>query len=156
MRNPTNDILIRHAPLEVWSAAEKQANRSVFLKFKTGAVLIDRKGNIVGKGCSHVTESASPRNSIHAENHALMSIGRVEGLMCLTVTINKSGNFAWSSKPCASCVHLMFKAGIERVIYAERSNDGEWTVNDEALESLILRVDSSMIHKMYTHQMRVS
>lgn len=156
MRNPTKNILVMHAPLDVWRAAEKQALRSTYKLFKTGAVILDRRGNIVSRGCSHPRQGIPPRPSIHSEQHALMGAGDVEGMTCLIVTINKTGNYACSSKPCAFCTHILHKAGIERVIYAERDNSGEWSVNNETVESLISRVDLDMIHEQYTKSMRVA
>ena len=156
MRNPNNNILIQHAPLEFWRQAEKQANRSVFKLFKTGAVIFDKKGNILSKGCSHPAHGIPPRPSVHSEQDAIRKAGNVEGATCLIVTINKTGNYACSSKPCAFCTHILFNAGVENVIYAERSNDGEWSVNNELVSNLILRVDPSMIHEKYTKQMKVA
>lgn len=156
MRNPNTNILVKHAPLDVWRAAEKQALRSTYKLFKTGAVIIDKRGSVISRGCSHPRNGVPPRPSIHAEQHALMGAGDVSGLTCLVVTINKTGNYACSSKPCAFCTHILYKAGIERVVYAERTNDGEWSINNESLESLIQRVDPSSIHEMYTKQMKIA
>ena len=155
MRSPAPNILAQHAPLDIWRLAEKQANRSVLKLFKTGAIIFDSYGKVVSKGCSHMKENWAPRPNIHAEQDALLKSGNVSGMTCLIVTINKSGNHACSSKPCAFCTHIMHKAGIGRVIYAERTNDGEWSVNDETLDNLILRVDCDMIHETYTKQMRL-
>lgn len=155
MRNPDNSILIQHAPLEAWRQAEKQATRSVFKLFKTGAVIIDRKGNIVGRGCSNPRHGIPPRASVHAEQDALMSAGDVSGMTCVIVTLNKTGNFAYNSKPCAFCTHILHKAGIERVVYAERDNSGVWSVNNELVDNLILRVDPAMIHCTFTKQMKI-
>jgi deoxycytidylate deaminase len=156
MRNPTADILMEHAPLSAWKAAEKQALRSTYKLFKTGAVLLDKRGNVVSKGCSHPRHGHPPRPSMHAEQHALSGILNPTGMTCLIVTINKSGNYACSSKPCAFCTHILNKAGIERVIYAERTNDGEWSVNNETVSSLTSRLDPDMIHETYTKQMRIA
>lgn len=156
MRNPTKNILSIHAPLPAWRAAEKQALRSTYKLFKTGAVILDKRGNIVSRGCSHPRNGIPPRPSIHAEQHALMGAGDVEGMTCLIVTINKTGNYACSSKPCSFCTHILHKSGIEQVIYAERTNDGEWSVNVELVDSLIRRVDPSLIHERFTKGMRVA
>lgn len=85
-----------------------------------------------------------------------MGAGDCRGMSCLIVTINKTGNYACSSKPCAFCTHILHKAGIERVIYAERDNSGEWSVNSELVSHLIQRVDPAMIHERYTKQMKVA
>lgn len=156
MRNPTNDIMVQHAPLELWRQAEKQANRSIFKLFKTGAVIFDKKGNILSRGCSHPSHGIPPRPSVHSEQDAVRRAGNIVGSTCLIVTINKSGNYACSSKPCAFCTHILYNAGVENVIYAERCNDGEWSINNESLESLISRVDPNQIHEKYTKAMRVA
>lgn len=156
MRNPESSILISHAPLNIWREAEKQASRSLFKLFKTGAVIFDKRGKIISKGCSHTTHGIPPRPAIHAEQHALMGTGDCSGMTCLIVTLNKTGNYACSSKPCAFCTHILYKAGIENVIYAERDNTGEWSVNNELVDNLILRVDPSVIHLKYTKGMRVA
>ena len=156
MRNPSIDIMIEHAPISVWREAEKQASRSLFKLFKTGAVIFDKRGRVVGKGCSHPSYGIPPRPAVHGEQHALMGAGECYGMTCLIVTVNKTGNWACSSKPCAFCTHILHKAGIENVIYAERTNDGEWGINNERLDNLIQRVDPSVIHLKYTKGMRVA
>lgn len=142
-----------HAPAHIWEAAEKQALRSPMIRFKTGAIIF-RGSEIVSKGCSHTGVSSTPRRAIHAEQHALRGLsGQEDGLSCLIVTLNRSNNWAGSSKPCAFCVHLMHKAGINDVIYAERDNSGEWSINKEPIDSLIGR--STNINAYYAKEMRI-
>jgi len=156
MDKPTPDILSKFAPLSMWEQAEKQARRSTFKLFKTGCVMFDKNFKLVSRGCSHPTYGIPPRPAVHSEQDALRKISSGHGLTCVVVTINRTGNYAGSSKPCAFCTHILHKAGIERVIYAERANDGTWTVNNETLESLISRVDCATIHERYTKQMHVA
>jgi deoxycytidylate deaminase len=152
--NRKNDrIIFDHAPMHIWQAAEKQAMRSSLVRFKTGAVIF-RGSEIVSKGCSYVGAASAPRKAIHAEQHALRGIsGHEDNLSCLIVTLNRSNNWAGSSKPCAFCVHLMHKAGIDNVIYAERDNSSEWSINKESIDSLINR--SMNINARYAKEMRI-
>ncbi len=141
-------------PESIWEQAEQQAERSTLRRFRTGAILVDGQ-RVVGRGCSHITSRKLARQSVHAEQHALSGVYDTDGLTCVIVTLNRSGNWAWSSKPCAFCTHLMYNAGIERVIYGERDNTGSWTINAEDLESLIKRASVADICAEYAKSMRV-
>jgi hypothetical protein len=50
---------------------------------------------------------------------------------------------------------LMFNAGIERVIYAERDNSGDWSVIVEYIDDLIKRTNPGTINSKYAKQMRL-
>src|SRR3990167_4417459 len=144
--SPTYSLLIKYLPIEIWKVAEKQASRSVFRLFKTGAVITDGR-NILSKGCSHARDV--PVRNMHAEQHSLMNVYDASGLTCVIVTLNKSNNWSYSSKPCARCSHLLNRAGVETVIYAERDNVGEWTINMEKVVDLVKRTNPISIHAPY-------
>lgn len=153
-KNPGKNIRSKYLPIWMWDLAEKQAMRSTLKTFKTGAIITDGH-SVISKGCSHQRDKPLPRLHCHAEEHCLSRVGRVSGLTCLVVTINKSGNYAWSSKPCQFCTNLMFNAGIERVIYAERDNSGDWSVIVEYIDDLIKRTNPGTINSKYAKQMRL-
>lgn len=152
---PDTDMLTDYLPIEVWDAAEAQARRSPVRTFKTGAALVDGDFNVTGKGCSHI--SGGPYPSIHAEHHALLSSYSNSGLTCVIVTLTKNArNWASCSKPCAACVARLHKAGVETVVYAERDNGGEWTVNVESVQSLIDRNGITKIPRGFAKRLQIA
>src|SRR3954462_10019469 len=103
---PSDDLLKQYAPLEDWEEAIKQAKRSTFKRHRTGAVIIDSRGTIRGKGCSHKRDGFRA-NSVHAEQHAIGSFyykqyGALPSF-CIVVTLTKVDNFASCSRPCHDC-----------------------------------------------------
>jgi deoxycytidylate deaminase len=136
---PPDSLLETAAPLEMWRRATKQAQRSVFRRHRVGAVLF-RGNTILSNGCSHDSDLAGELRSVHAERHALQGLWNIwrgtRDIDCLVVTLTRSDNFAQVSKPCASCAQLLLASDIRNVIYAERTNDGSWTVRNLPVEFL--------------------
>jgi deoxycytidylate deaminase len=133
------DICEPVAPREVWLQAIGQAQRSTIHTFKTGAVIIDQDDNFISRGCSH--HGIDPTRSIHAEEHAIRNaqmngVRDFVGFRVVVVTLGKSGNFAYSSRPCFRCTQLLRKHVISSVHYAERMNDGNWIVNNDSPDEL--------------------
>jgi cytidine deaminase len=128
---PPRELLESVAPGALWDAAIKQATRSPHQRFRTGAVLFDPDDYlIVGRGCSHDGTAPVETLSIHAERHALMRMGPIhaEGMDCMIVTLTRNNNFTQVSKPCASCASFMTAYGVRHCVFAERANDGSWSV----------------------------
>jgi pyrimidine deaminase RibD-like protein len=157
------DKLVQACPLEYWKLAEKQAKRSTLATFKTGCVIFDYKNDIVvGKGCSHHKEGIKTP-TFHAETHALdESYGlrkavdnpyRWTNLAAIIVTLGRK-NWAYSSRPCASCATRMLGA-VSIVHYAERLNDGTWEVNSESPTHLIRRGYDSVNLQSYAREQRI-
>ena len=144
---------------EIWSAAVKQANRSTFIKFKTGAVIFDNKtGEIVSSGCSHDRiDSLVSTNSVHAEIDATKKVyGNLTGKSILILTLNQSGRIARSSRPCYSCASLMARREIDFVYYPERLNDGSWILNKESAYLLDNKgMESGLTYSKYASKMRL-
>lgn len=150
--------------LDYWIEAEKQAMRSTLKTFKTGAIIFSYKtGAIIGRGCSH-HKLGSPRNTIHAEEHALrISYGmrnfgedrfKKSDLGIVIVTLGRSLNYACSSRPCIGCVKQLYYA-VDYVHYAERMNDGSWVINSEEPRYLMKRIDMSKITAKYARGARL-
>lgn len=118
------------APLGAWWAAEKEAARSPLEKFRTGAVIIDTVGTVYAKGCSYADYGGGFMASVHAEHHALKRFRcpSPSTATCVIVTLTRAGNYATSSAPCVSCIRKLEEAGIGRVTWAEKVNDGSWVV----------------------------
>jgi deoxycytidylate deaminase len=142
-------------PIELWEEAYKQAKRSTLGSFKTGAVIFNRDFNIVSKGCSH-HRAWSPKPTVHAEEHALKELSGFTGKPnILIVTIGRSGNPAWSSKPCVSCATMLCNHYFDDIIWPERNNMGEWTINIESSAGLSGRIARSEIRlRGYARDMR--
>lgn len=137
--------------------AERQAERSTLRRFRTGAVLVDGKGNLVSKGCSNRMNALD--RSVHAEEHCLSTLYMSDSskdLTCVIVTLTRSGNWASSSRPCARCVHLLSKNGVSRVVYPERTNDGDFVINDESVESLVERSKNLSINETFAKRMYIA
>lgn len=129
------------APLAVWAEAEKQAQRSPLLRFRTGAVIFDsRDGRIASRGCSHSHDGGRAIGSIHAEHHALENLFGDESLIlsCAVVTLTRNDNWARSSRPCGSCCSLLIRAAVREVAYA-REDLGTWVVDCESPIALLDR-----------------
>lgn len=141
---------------ELWEIAFSQAQRSTLKAFKTGAVVFDRKGNIIGKGCSHIAINSRGK-STHAEEHAIHNAGKhIEQAKVLIVTIGRSGNPAFSSRPCFTCVRMMKKYLISEIIYPERLNDGTWIINKESPTEMWNRSLTAQCKKsLYAREMRI-
>ena len=153
MKNiPSTSLLEIAAPIHIWEEAIKQAKRSVHKRHRTGAVIF--KGDkILSKGCAHTHNGGLAIHSIHAEHHALQNFRDTDlsANICI-VTITKTGNFARSSRPCHACSALLEK-NLNRVVYCEMTNDGQWVVNDERTDDLFDRTE--MKRGKYTHEMRI-
>lgn len=145
-------ILNAACDLKYWREAENQARRSTLKTFKTGAVIFNHKTEeIVGKGCSHHTATVSA-NTCHAEQHALRdSYGarnygenyhKEYELSIVIVTLGRSMNFAYSSRPCVMCAQQL-AGNIGFVHYAERLNDGSWIVNSDLCRNLHRKIEHS-------------
>lgn len=127
--------MAQYGGLEVWNEAVKQAMRSPHNRHRTGAVIFNHRG-IRAKGCSYKHNGSLAVNSIHAERHALSHISKDFYLgQCLIVTLTKVDNFANCSRPCRDCA-LALTGRMCGVIYAERTNDGGWAINELSFDSL--------------------
>jgi deoxycytidylate deaminase len=138
---PDDDLLETAASLDVWTRAKREAERSPMLRFRVGAVVFDNKG-ILGSGCSNPDiERCKSVCSIHAEHHALRACQHleVEGAWIAIYTINANGGCAWSSRPCFSCASLLYKRGIDRVIYPERLANNSFIMREDHPEELLSR-----------------
>lgn len=111
-----------------WEEAIKQAQRSTFQRHRTGAVIVDYRGTLRAKGCAHKRDGFAA-NSMHAEQHAISNFhdGASLKCVCIVVTLTRVDNFATCSRPCHDCAHALQKNGLD-VIYAERTNDGDWAI----------------------------
>lgn len=155
-KRPSNNDLIVSAPLEMWRRAEQQAKRSTLGRFRTGAVIFDKKGRELGVGCSHLTEN--PLKSVHAEEHALSKVSkffRKSGSTCLIVTLSRSDSFAGSSRPCARCFNILNRYNIEYVVWAERCNDSSWHIHKESVREIQSVIKDYDLTQQFAKKLRV-
>ena len=107
----------------------KATQRSTHLRYQTGCVIADKRGDVIASGCSH---SSSHRlnelHSIHAEIHAL-GRGRYLDLTDCTAYIKtvarKSGNLVYSA-PCLTCAIALYNAGIKQVVFSTGGTMDSW------------------------------
>ena len=102
--------------------ALKLAHRSTIKTFGTGAVIYDKRGDIVSDGWSHFGSlNLSRYRSIHAELHAILRCGNrvsLQDATCVIATIRQKNGNITLSKPCEFCRELLNEVGVEKVIYS--------------------------------------
>ncbi len=101
--------------------ATKMATRSPQGRFKTGCVIIGKKGEILSKGWSHLSEARMAEYfSVHAELHALLRTAyrpSLEGGIAYIVTKSgKSGDLTMA-RPCRACAAALYAAGIKKIVF---------------------------------------
>lgn len=138
---PSDRLLHTGAPLDIWSACKRQAERAPMRRFKAGAVIFNTaSGNIIGKGCAHPsTETFQTSCTLHAERHALRRSNNkeLEGAWIVIYTMTDAGGCTWSSRPCYGCALALYNKNIERVIYPQRNADNSWTIISQHPEELL-------------------
>lgn len=141
---PDMSLLREYAPRTVWERALRQAVRSPFNRYRTGAALFDPKsGRILSSDCSSpIAGNLHAVASLHAESGAVHRAKHVdlEGAEAVIVCVSaKSGGWAWSACPCRSCASQMQQVGMQMVHFAQRDDQGEWRVLSYSPASLMAR-----------------
>jgi tRNA(Arg) A34 adenosine deaminase TadA len=135
---PSSELLANYAPLSAWRQAQRQAQRSPMGYYRTGAVLIDHRGEIISMGCSHPSPDGQMA-STHAERHCLGQAANsdLRRSLCLLYTRSaRSGGCAWTSRPCYNCAWALAKRGVQAAIYPRRTESGLWTIEVDRLDDL--------------------
>lgn len=136
---PEQRLLVSALPLQVWQAAERQAERCPLLRFRTGAVIWHPERGIIATGAAHQSDATwSSAISLHAEHHALRRGQQVAGAEIAIVTLSGCGNWASSSCPCYSCARLLASREIALVHYPLWQH-GKWQVISESPKRLLSR-----------------
>ena len=60
--------------------------------------------------------------SVHAEHDALKKHPKPRNAWCLSIRLDKLGNFAMA-KPCEDCERVLVEAGIRNIIYSDPSSE---------------------------------
>jgi pyrimidine deaminase RibD-like protein len=144
---------MRHIPDSIWNAAEKQAERSTNRNHRTGCVLINpSSGRIVARGCAHLPAMNLATRTMHAERHALSSLGgRANGMWAVLTTLTPVGHHARCSRPCANCARALYRAGVSMVVFHERDRNGVWHERRESTEDLVLRASARRTSSFARH-----
>lgn len=135
---PDPGLLANYAPLAAWERTQRQAQRSPMGYYRTGAVLIDQRGEIIAMGCSHPSPDGQMA-STHAERHCLGQAANVDlrRALCLLYTrSSRSGGCAWTSRPCHNCAWALAKRGVQAAIYPRRTETGLWTIEVDGLADI--------------------
>jgi pyrimidine deaminase RibD-like protein len=129
-------LLEQYGELVWWEEAVKQAQRCTFKRHRTGVVIVDKRGTLRARGCSHKRDGYKA-NSMHAEQHAIGNFydGPSLKCYCIIVTLTKVSNFASCSRPCYDCAYSLQNNGLD-VIYAERTNNGGWAIREVPFDLL--------------------
>jgi len=104
----------------------KRESKKGYGKYRLGAVITDRKGNVIGRGynrrATHPTFGNEYSGNLHAEASALVSALKtgksLSGGTCYVYRVG--GNLA---KPCRCCQEFLRSHGIERVVYSDNGGD---------------------------------
>lgn len=153
---PGKQLLAEAAPIRFWDEAERQALRSHLSHHRTGAVIFDKRGRILSKGCSHVGEKK--HRWTHAEEYACSRMWPAYTSLdahCIIVTVTKGGGWAWSSRPCGMCLNMLNHYNIQYATYVERCNDGSWEVQSLIVEEMMHKVREIDLGAQYAKAMRV-
>lgn len=156
MKRPCDSNLIEYAPLEIWQKAEVQAKRSNLSRYRTGAVIFDKKGRILSGGCSHYSEN--PLTSVHAEEHAMSSMWPAMLALkptCLVVTLTQADRYAGSSRPCSRCFNRLHAYRVFDTIWCERCNDGSWYIHRESVADMQDVIKDYDLTEKFAKQLKV-
>jgi deoxycytidylate deaminase len=133
---PSLDILTDAAPAKIWKIAISEAERSPMQGYRTGAVLIDKNGEVLVKGCSYPSLNTK-MNSTHAERHCLAQAQHIDlrEATCLIYTKSRrSSGASWTSRPCLNCAKALVKRGVKTAIYPVRDvNSGLWRLEEDRM-----------------------
>lgn len=135
---PPLQLLANYAPAAAWEQAQRQAQRSPMGYYRTGAVLLNRQGEVLAAGCAHPSPE-SGMLSTHAERHCLLQASNIDlrDAICLVYTrSSRSGGCPQSSRPCLHCAWGLAKRGVRAALYPRRTSLGLWTVEVDELDDL--------------------
>jgi tRNA(Arg) A34 adenosine deaminase TadA len=98
----------------------KIAKRSTHRRFLTGALIFNKKGEVLSRGWSHTGFKMTNLLSIHAEMHCLWRARHLDLNDCsiFVMTISgRSGNIT-TSRPCLNCAVALRSVGIDKIYYS--------------------------------------
>ena len=110
----------------IHEAAIAQAHKSTMLH-RHGAVIVNKTGEILGRGYNQMHNFYSHQYSMHAEVAAIQNLKKnkmggynhKEDFTMIVVRIcGKDGDYTRCSKPCIGCQKEIEKMGIKRVFYS--------------------------------------
>lgn len=111
----------------IWAIAVSESSNSP-MKFKLGAVIVDKKGRILGSGFNSGKThpkygSKPPFCTLHAEGAAIVSAKNSKTLSrAYAIYIYRRNNFL--SKPCHCCLKMLQRLGIKKVVFT--NNNEKW------------------------------
>ncbi len=121
----------------------KATERSTHLRYQTGCVIVDKKGDVIASGCSHSSSHRmSELHSIHAEIHALGRGRYLDFTNCtayIQTVARKSRNLVFSA-PCLTCAIALYNAGIKTVVFSTGNMDDwcehqvDWLIEESNLK----------------------
>ena len=106
--------------------AIKAASDTRLCKFKHGAVIYDKKGNIlsIGRNIPHYCPSY-PSLLLHAEADAILKCKRLELKNANILVVRVSKNKLRNSKPCSHCMSMISAVGIKHIYYSSINEEIE-------------------------------
>lgn len=103
------------------------AERSSIRRHKTGAVIVDRKGELISVGWSHFSAHRMKEYySMHAELHAIIRAGssiKDAAAIYIACYAGKSGNLC-VGRPCRLCMAAILDVEIPRIYFTNRERVG--------------------------------
>lgn len=106
--------------------AIKAASDTRLCKFKHGAVIYDKKGNIlsIGRNIPHYCPSY-PSLLLHAEADAILKCKRSDLKNANILVVRVSKNKLRNSKPCKHCMSMLASVGIKNIYYSSINEEIE-------------------------------
>jgi deoxycytidylate deaminase len=114
--------------LRFFQKAKILALRSDHPKHRLGAVVVDKRGHIIGQGYNVMKthpKSNSYERRIHAEFAAILACNAsTEGCTIYVYRGMKNGSMA-CSKPCQYCLKMLKQYGIKDIYYTNQDGYGK-------------------------------
>ena len=99
--------------MDYFMMCHRLASKSHHSRFHHGAIVVHRRGCIVGKG--------SNKKRIHAEVSSIMNISnfsRYQNLVVYVCRVNSTGGFM-NSRPCDACMTFMRENNVTKVYFSD-------------------------------------
>lgn len=112
-------------PLSIFlRRAKKESEKSVFPRFKVGAVLV-RKGKVISRGHNRNKFDrlwgSGFSKTVHAESSAIRdALNRVNDLSGCTIYIYRRNGLL--SRPCDCCMNHLISLGIRKIVFSYGSS----------------------------------
>jgi len=124
------------------------SQRSKDAQTKHGCVLVDRYNRVVGCGYNSFARGMPDKDLPNTRplKYPLMLHAEKNAILNCTVDLRNAGATAYvTGMPCFSCAYDLWQAGVERIVYAARSDWSWHATSDEEINFDILKKNLQVI-----------